>query len=280
MSTPASTVETAQGTAQVTQTPAQAQAKMMTLKINGKEMQLPESEVIALAQKSQSADARFQEASKMKQEAQGFIKWAKEHPKEAFQQLGVDVRKFSEDTLMEIINQQKMSPEQRELAELKKYKAQQEKQAQMQKQQAEQAHIQALTQKQTQDYDTKFSEALKLSGITDPGALRIAVARMAQHEMGNIKKGLNVTPTQLAEFVRGGFESENRGFLSGLDGDALLAFIGRDGLKKIAKAQLAKIKGKETRVAAPTAVERKDDEKKPTKMDAWKAMTRKTRSML
>jgi len=124
---PTSTPDATASTPNTTTPPTQAQvARMIKMKVDGQEMELPESEIIALAQQGKSANKRFQEAAAAKREAEQVVNFLKSNPKEAFKKLGIDVRKFSEDTLLEFIQQEQMSPEQRKAheneQELNKYR--------------------------------------------------------------------------------------------------------------------------------------------------------------
>ena len=62
--------------------------RKLKVKIDGKEVEVSESEVIANYQQGKVASQRFQEASKMRKEAEAILQYAKSNPKEFFEKLG------------------------------------------------------------------------------------------------------------------------------------------------------------------------------------------------
>lgn len=257
-------------------TPAAA-ARMLKLTIDGQDLEMPESEVIAMAQKGKSADKRFQEAAAARREAEQVVNFLKSNPKEAFKKLGIDVRKFSEDTLLEMIQHDQMTPEQKKAQEneneLRRYRDT-EKQAQ------ERAHAEALArqeQEYMQSYDATFVKALTESGLPKTP---YTVKRMAELTLIATRKGLDLEPSQLAKLVREDYESEMKAMYGQADGDALLELLGKDAVKKLSKAQLSKYKATRSNTGQ---FKPKDDSKpapgtNPTA--AWRAFQRKTRGQL
>jgi hypothetical protein len=253
-----------------------AAMRLLKLKVDGQEFELPESEVISLAQQGKSANKRFQEAAATRKEAETIVNYLKNNPKEAFKRLGIDVRKFSEDTLMEILQQEQMSPEQRKAQEnehrLREYEAK-EKALREQEQQAKMAE---LERQHAEHYDKMFVQALTESGLPRTA---YTVKRMAELTMVNIKKGLNLEPSQLAKIVREDYENEIKSMFGQADGDTLMNLLGKDGVKKLSKAQLAQYKSKQTHTAVkreePKTVEKGNDP-----IAAWKRMKARTRSLL
>ena len=252
-------------------------ARMLKLTVDGQEMEMAESEVIAMAQKGRSADKRFQEAAQARREAEQVVNFLKSNPKEAFKKLGIDVRKFSEDTLLEMIQHDQMTHEQKKAQEneneLRRYRDT-EKQAQ------ERAHAEALAkqeQEYMQSYDATFVKALTESGLPKTP---YTVKRMAELTLIATRKGLDLEPSQLAKLVREDYESEMKAMYGQADGDALLELLGKDAVKKLSKAQLSKYKATRSNTGQ---FKPKDDSRpapgtNPTA--AWRAFQRKTRGQL
>lgn len=243
------------------------------LKVDGQELELPESEVLSLAQQGKSASKRFQEAATAKREAQEIVQFLKSNPKQAFQKLGIDVRKFSEDSLMEIIQQEKMTPEQRTAAaerqELASYK-EREKQA---AEQAKTAKQDADTMAAAKVYDETFTKALAEKGVPKTP---FTIVRMAQLTIAAQKKNLPIDASKIAQLVREDYQKEHNVLLDGLEGEDLLKFFSKDVLKKISKAQLAKYKAKGG-TSATRATSPKTTESEPNPVQSWKEFTRRNR---
>lgn len=263
--------------ANVTPAQAAAVARMMKLKIDGQDLEMPESEVIALAQQGKSANKRFQEAALAKRQAEELVSYMKSNPKEVLQKLGIDVRKLSEDTLMEIINQEKMSPEQRKASEnetkLKKYEA--DEKARVDKDRNDK--MAALEQTQMQNYDQTFVKALAETGLPKTA---YTVKRMAELTLVAVKKGLDLDATQLAKIVKEDYENEHKMLYGQSDGETLLRILGKEGVKKLSKAQLAQYKTSAKRTPPPVADSRKPKEPvTDSRVTSWKEFQKANRRL-
>lgn len=268
-----SSVKGAAAPAQSSQTPVPtpAEVRMLKLKIDNADVDMPESEVIALAQQSRAAQKRMQEAASSKKQAEDLIGFLKSNPKVAFQKLGIDIRKFSEDTLMELLQQEAMSPEQKKTAEmeakLKKYEAD-EKSA---KEAAHNKEMSELESKHLANYDQLFIKALSESGLPKTP---FTVKRMAELTLVSNKKGLNLDSGQIAKLVREDYQTEMRALYGQADGTQLMEILGEDGVKKLSKAQAEKFQAKPQEFSKP---QKKASAKKESKVDDWKAFQRENR---
>ena len=101
--------------------PTHPQKRLYRVKIDGQEMEVDESELLAGYQRAKAANKRFEEAAKQRKQAEHFLKLLRTDPVKVLQhpEVGHDVRQLAEDYLAEIIKKEKMSPEEREKAELK-----------------------------------------------------------------------------------------------------------------------------------------------------------------
>lgn len=215
--------------------------RMMKVKFEGQEVEMPESEVLALASAGKVSTKRFQEAAAMKKQAEEVLKFAKDNPKEFFAKTGMNAREWAENYMMEELQNDAMSPEQRKAREneekLRKYEDS-EKRA---KEKSRQDKIDALTNEKRQEFDVMFTKALNESGLP---RTEFTVKRMAQLQLINIKKGLELNSTQLAKIVREDYANEQKSLLSAFDGDQLMEFLGPEAVKKLSKAQIAKLKAR------------------------------------
>ena len=257
------------------ETTAQAQARMMKLKIDGQEMELPEGEVIKLAQQCKAADKRFQEAAVTRKQAEDIIAYAKSNPAEFFAKTGMNARQWAEEFLLGEIQREQMSPEQSKAAEnerlLKEYQSKEK--AAADKARADQ--MQALEQQHMQSYDQIFTKALGESGLPKTA---YTVKRMAELTLINVKKGLDLEPMQLAKIVREDYQNEMKALYGQADGDSLLELLGKDAVKKLSKAQLSKYKA--TKVNNGAAQPKVPATKPANPVDAWRQMKKKTRSLM
>lgn len=100
--------------------------KVVKVKINGKEQTLKIRDALKKVELAEGAQAKMQEAARVKQEAMQMLQLAKSNPKSFFKQTGIDPYEFAEATLAEKYEMMAMTPEQRELQEYRAQKAQQD----------------------------------------------------------------------------------------------------------------------------------------------------------
>jgi len=98
-------------------TPPPPAPKKYKLKVDGREEELDEESVSKLAQMGRASSKRFQEAAQSRKQSEDFIKMLKEDPASVLTNpaIGIDLRKFAEDYLMKQYEQEKMTPEQRQM---------------------------------------------------------------------------------------------------------------------------------------------------------------------
>lgn len=251
-----------------------AEIKRMKLKLEGQDVEMPESEVIALAQRGKVSDKRFQEAAAMKKQAEDVLKFAKENPTEFFKKTGMNARQWAEEYLVGELKKEQMSPEQRKAAEneakLKEYEDQKKSEAdrklQDDKRRLEQEHM--------QNYDKLFVEALTKSGLPKTP---YTIKRMAELQLTNIRKKLELSADQLAKVVREDYQAEQKALFGAVDGDALLEMFGADIVKKLSKAQIAKLKAKGIRTASGNSGNRSTES--GDKKLSWKEYQRRNRRL-
>ncbi len=221
--------------------------RSLKLKLDGQDVEMPESEVIALAQRGKVSDKRFQEAAALKKQADDVMKFAKENPAEFFAKTGMNARQWAEEYLMGELKREQMTPEQRKAEEnegrLRKYE-EQEKAA---KEAERVADLEKVTGEHRDRYDKMFVEALNLSGLPKTA---YTIKRMAELQQINLKKKFDLGADKLAKLVREDYINEHKQLFGALEGDQLLDILGPELVKKLSKAQIAKLKSKGVRTAS------------------------------
>ena len=215
--------------------------RKLKLKIDGKEEELDEPEVIRLAQLGKASNKRFEEAKQMRQQAEQFMEMLRKDPKAVLSNpaLGVDLRKFAEEVVWEHIQESSLTPEQKKARdverELQKYKAQEEehKKAETERQ------MQALHQKYASDYDRKITSALQASGLPKTPA---TVKRMAEYMFTAVQNGYDLEPSDLVEQVRKDYQDDIQQLFGQTSEDMLLSLLGEGTAKKLRNADMKRLK--------------------------------------
>lgn len=253
------------------ESPAEATIRKFKVRVDDEDLEVDEAELLKGYQTARSANKKFQEAAAQRKQVEEFIKLAKSDPAKVLKELGVDIRQFTERQLQEYVQEELLSPEQRELrdakARLARYEAD-EKQAQ---EAAEQAKLEADSQAAYAEYDTKFKQALESANLPrTPDTVR----RMAIKQLAALNKGIDVTAEDLAGLVRLDLEEEHKTLLGALDEDKLEAYLTPELVKKLQKLSL---KGAAPAPAPAPEVEPEVEEPK-RKRDKLTANERKRRN--
>lgn len=256
-------------------TTAAAEAVKRKLKIAGVERELTQDEIDRLAMQAGGADQRFQEAAEMRRRAEEILKQADEDPAGFFNKRGKDVRKWAEDYLMEELKREQMNPEQKKAFENEQKLKQYEKEKKDAEDQRKKDEFAAKFKEHNDNYNTLFVEALGKAGLPKTA---YTVKRMAELQLVNLKKKFNLNADQLAKLVREDYISEQKALYGGMEGDQLLDILGPDIVKKLSKAQIAKLKAKGVRTAPNTANQvRQTDDGRPPGMSDWRWYQMKNR---
>lgn len=264
----ASPVAASKGTPAV---PSKTTEEMFTLKINGKDRQMTRSQIIAAAQQSEAATQKMQAASQKNKEAEALWEMLDKDPAEVLKRRGKDARKWAEEYLLEHINNEKMTPEQKKSADNAKRLQEYEAKEKRAKDDAHKKQLSDLESKHAQNYTTIFVDALNKSGLPKT---EFTMKRMAQLQMTNIQKKLELTSDQLASVVKKDYIEEQKALFGAMEGDSLMDSLGPELMKKLQKAQLAKLKGGKPSFNATPKQQVKE---KSGKSVDWKSLQKKYR---
>lgn len=255
------------------------QIRKLKGKVNGREVEWTEEEAIRRAQLAESADQKFQEAAKTRKQMEEFVRQLKADPLSVLThpELGIDFKNIAEQYLGRELQRELLTPEQRELEDLREFRRTQEEQAEQQRQQqmteTQQREFQVLQQRAAAEYDNKITEVLQQSNL--PKTPR-TVKRVAEMLYNALEKGYELDVNTAVDMVRGDFTSDLTELVGGLDGEHLIKFLGDDVIKKLRKHDLAQLRKlqesaqQSPAMTSPAAVApRRDNEPKKLRTDAW-----------
>lgn len=232
------------------ETPAQAEARRIKLVLDGKEEDLGEEEVVANYRKGKNAaqllskvDQRRQEALKAQAHADGVLGRLKKEPLAVLRELGVDVRQLSESTILQEIELERMTPAERKAHELEQKLKGYESEKQKAEEERKRAAFEEEKARHQDEFAQLFTETMVATGLPKTSARHVA-HRMAALYQQNEEAGLESTPEEMAAHVMHGLKAEHTGLLSGMEGDALLEWLGEGVVKKVLGAHLAKVRSR------------------------------------
>lgn len=223
-------------------------------------------------QMAHAADKRMTEAKSAKQKAYEIVKAFEEDPANIFKRLGPKGREAAEKFLLEQINEELLTPEQkqardekRELEELRKEKAKQ-------KEEAEKSELSAKEQKYASEFQTTIIQALEKCKLPKSPRLVADVARLWSKKMDT---GVDLDADDLAKMILDERSGDQKALVKDMDGDQLIAYFGEEIANKIRMSDLKKLREKQGQVfeskkpnepGAPAGAK----PNRPMTMDEWK----------
>lgn len=249
--------------------------KSYELKVNGKSKNIEidmdnDEEVKKYLQKAMAADEKFQEASNYKKQAEQLVEMLQKDPLSILKNpaLGLDIRKLAEQVLLQDLEEQAKSPEQKKIEDyerrLKEYEdrktKEDEERKSFQQREAETRHM--------QDIENSMMTALEKSDFpADPFFIR----RVADYMAAAIESGWeDVTVEQIMPYAEGRMRSDFGGLINKHKDPAKLEkLLGKDVLDGYRKANIAKVKKAPTTNTASTVKveEKKDTAPKKVRLD-------------
>jgi len=233
-----------------------SEEKLYEVKVDGETLRLPLNDILNGFQLNSTAHKRLKEAAQAQKEARQLQELLQHNPIEAIKRAGVSEKSFQEFVekyLYEQYKYEEMSPEQKELEDLRRYRAEQEqnqKQRQEQEQRAKQEQEVQFYQEQLAE---SYSKALETAGVPKSEQ---AVSRLAQIQLDAMESGWDM-PIEMAvdQYVK-----EQRSlvdsYIQSLDEDQIESVIGKDRIKAIRKKELSKLKN-----PAPKAKKKEPEQK-------------------
>lgn len=214
---------------------------VVKIKVNGEEQEMTVREALKLTQLEKVSRDKLTQADQMMKQVQQVINFAKANPKEFLKETGLDPYEFAEATLLEKYELMQMTPEQKELLQLKQWKALKDEEEKQVKAKSEQEALSKAEIEETQKLDQEIGNAWKESGLP---AHPYFGAQIAFQMMAASKAGKELTAKDAAVKVNGEFRNNIKGIFGSLDAEAIHELFGEDFFKKLRKYDLDKISAK------------------------------------
>lgn len=225
------------------------------LKVDGREEEIGESEMIMRAQKGTAAERRMEEAQKMRAQNEAFVKLLKTDFTKLLDDPNLGLDEEQKRTMLEQYYKRKyidpsvLTPEQQKQRANEERLAAYEAKEKADLQQAHQSKLDQLEAHHRENYQKVIISALETGGLPKTD---FTVRRMCDLMAKNLQMGLDLAPEHLAKLVREDYENETKTLYSATDGETLLKLLGDDIANKIRKADLARLKAGMPNVPSPT----------------------------
>ena len=227
---------------------AQTGERKFKVKVDGKEIEVTEQELISGYSLNKTSTQRMQEAAAVKKQAETFIKMLRENPMKVLQNpnLGVDARKFAEEYLIQAY-QDEIDPKSAENRRLKEQLAEIEAQRKAIEAEEAQRKIDEETQYWMQEYVKDIDGAIA-SSKTLPQNNKAVYERVLHYIMLGTspdyvqRNGRAATAKDVLPLVENEFKEMTKSLYKDATPEQLMEFFGEDISKKIRKYDVERIK--------------------------------------
>jgi hypothetical protein len=236
--------------------PAPQEPKKYRVKIDGEEQEVDEQTVVKDYERRAASHKRFEEAAKLRKEAEEILELPKKDLKAFLQKQGLDPQEVAEMLLLSQFEEQLKEPVDPEKEELEKYRSKDREE----KEKQEREEDEKREQEERAKLDTTIFEALQGTGLSkDPYTVRSA----ALFVRSCLKAGFEPDATEIKEALEGKVKNDYKSVTSSLEGEDLVKWLGDELLTKIRKYDLQQLKAKRVQPEIPKAQAPKQEQKRP-----------------
>lgn len=241
---------------------AAAAVRKYKLKVNGVDEEVDEAEVVRRAQKVTGIEKKAEEAAKKHKTATEFFRLMKENPVEfakRAKEIGMDPEAFAVEIINSKLKYEQMTPEQRELEQLRQEKAVRTK---LDKEREEADH-KAKLEKETQDY----RESLEKEIVDAFASVKLpktpwTTARIASYIDAGLANGKQYKVADVAKIVQKEYRTIVNEVLGGIPEEGILDFLKPEIQETISRARVKRLTPPPASPAAPEKQEKKKEEPK------------------
>lgn len=242
-------------------TPEETTLRKFKVKVDGEELEVDEDELLKGYQSSKSAQKKFSEAAMMRKQAEKFVELLKTDPVKVLTDpdIGVNFRELAEKYLVEQLQEELLTPEEREVREVKRKLREYEDKERLTREEQEKAQYEELLNHYQQDFTKQITTALESTGLPQNEA---TIGRMANYyyqilqskDIADEVKD-NITFTDVAQLVQEDYQNELKRLVSSSNMETLVKLMGEDQVKNIRKWDLERVGKKD----APKTPEKQPD---------------------
>jgi hypothetical protein len=204
-----------------------------------REMEFDEPTLKMRLQKGLVADKRFEEAHRKEQDVQRIAKELKETysklsdkqaRKIALEELGINPLQFAEELMLEYLEEEGMSDQDRKMRDLENFKAKREQEI-LQQQEEEQRQLEQQEQQQYyKEIDDTITQVLKTEGIDKNLE---TVERIIQYLRSAQRAGYDMSVPEIVEKLKEDGSNYYKSFVKSATPEKLAEMLGEEMLKKV-----------------------------------------------
>jgi hypothetical protein len=199
-----------------------------------------ESELIKGYQRARAANQRFEEAAKLRRQADQLLESLRTDPASLLTHpsLGINFDEIAERHLLAKLENEMLSPEERKSREMQRELERYKQAEAKQREQDEARQFEVAKNQARANYERQFVEVLEKTGLPRTGE---TVARMARYLSEGLRGGVEPDMYDVAEMVREDMLAEQRALIGSAPDDRLEELLGAETVEKVRKALLNKV---------------------------------------
>lgn len=220
-----------------------AAPKPQVFEVDGEKLTL--AEIKQLREKAKGADQKFREAAEAKKQVEQFMERFQQDPLSVLKdkRLPINQRELAEKWLTEQLYEEMLTPEQRKLKEYEAKLGEYESKEQAIAREREERETEQRREIKRQEISQMFAKAMESTPLSkDPETAAMAMRDMAMMLRAAKERGIEVGPEELAQHAQAKYQKAMYSLANTLEGEDLIGFLGEDVVKKIRKADLARLK--------------------------------------
>lgn len=233
-----------------------AAPKPQVFEVDGEKLTL--AEIKQLREKAKGADQKFREAAEAKKQVEQFMERFQQDPLSILKdkRLPINQRELAEKMLLASLEEEMLTPEQRKLKEYEAKLSDYETKEQAIVREREERETEQRREIKRQEISQMFSKAMEATPLSkDPETAAMAMRDMAMMLRAAKERGIEVSAEDLAQHAQAKYQKAMYSLANQLEGDDLIGFLGEDVVKKIRKADLARLRANNQ----PTQSHKNDD---------------------
>jgi hypothetical protein len=220
--------------------PESAEPDEHEIKVYGQTFKVSTDKLIEMAQKGAGADAKFEEINQKNQQLLKVVEDLKTRPFEVMKNIGADPRKAAEDFLIQKMQEDELSDEQKRILELERQVKAQDELREQQKKDGESRQLAVEVEKMQGEFEQEFIEALQEVDVPNT---EVTISRMANYMLdAQQNEGITLTAKQAAQLVRSDIEVESSTIYKASDVEKAMKLLGPDMIKKIKNFEATQVK--------------------------------------
>ena len=190
-------------------------------------------------QMSKAAQRAMQEKGSFEKQVQSFVENLKGNTASVLSQMGINPTEFATKILQNEIDKSKLTPEQKELQELKEVRKQLEADA---KRKEAEFNQKEFDRNQQLEYTRIENEMIQTLDKSDLPHSPYITKRIAEYMLQGLQNNVNLSPEDVLPLVREDYINDLQSTFKGMSADKVESFIGKDLFNAVRKKNVAKAK--------------------------------------